>query len=389
MRLEKKLTLLIVTLLVAFILTACRDEAPLDASETLKLDLDYDGKNYIEDGIGLVTLASCEDGDTAEFYVDEARIRVRFLGIDTPEASYKFEPWGAQASEYTCEKLLEAEEIVLERDWDGTLQEQNGRYLAFIWVDGKLLNLMIIEESYSRATGVLLLKYGETMFDAGVKAATEKIRINGETDPLFDYSSEGELITIETLVLNPDDYLLKRVSVSGIVTARKGNHFFIKEGDYGIYVNAGYTDNSNVVDIGDHIELENVQVLYDLDRYGGLYIGDYTNRKVTVISENNDTSPKQTTLNALSDTDNGLLVELSGLEIVEIIIIDDFYYQLIVEDSEGNSLVIEHPEDAYLVNRVPIETFELGQIISIIGPLSQTPNGYKLYITHAETIVTE
>ncbi|MFP4287105.1 MAG: thermonuclease family protein [Candidatus Izemoplasmataceae bacterium] len=386
---QKKTVLLFISLFMVFILASCRDEEPSRLSDTLKLELEYDNLSYIDDGIGVATLASCEDGDTAEFNVDDNRIRVRFLGVDTPEASYKYEPWGLQATQYACEKLTEADEIVLERDWDGTLQEQNGRYLAFIWVDGKLLNLMLIEDSYSRATGVLSLKYGETMFDAGIEAAEEQKRINGETDPLFDYSSEGEEITLETLVLNPDNYRLKRVSVEGVVTARKGNHFFIKQGDYGIYVNAGYTDNSNVVEIGDYIELSDVQALYDLDRYGGLYIGDYTNRKVTIVSEDNEILPKETTIDALTDRVNGLLVELNDLEIIEIISISDYYYQLIVEDDLGNQLIVEHPEDAYLSNRVPIETFEVGQIIDVIGPLSQTPNGFKQYITHADKIINK
>jgi micrococcal nuclease len=387
MQFNKKIFQSLIIILVAFILTACRDEAPLDASETLTLDIDYAGKNYIDDGIGIVTLASCEDGDTAEFNVSEERIRVRFLGIDTPEASYKYEPWGAQASIYTCEQLKNAEEIVLERDWDGTLQEQNGRYLAFIWVDGKLLNLMLIEESFSRATGVLSLKYGDIMFDAGVKAVEEGKRINGESDPDFDYSNQGDYIPLETLVLNQEDYVLKRVTVKGIVTARKGNHFFIQEGDYGMYINAGYTDNSNVVSIGDYIELENVQVLYDINRYGGQYIGDYTNRKVTIISENNEVTSNLLSISALTMHDNGLLISLHGLEIIEIIVIDDYYYQLIVEDSLGERLLIEHPEDAYLANRVPVETFEVGQVIDITGPISQTPNGFKLYITNIGSIV--
>ncbi|MFH5881945.1 thermonuclease family protein [Liberiplasma polymorphum] len=382
MSLQKKLSIIFISVLMVFTLAACKGEPDTQTplTDNLSIDFNYEGKSYLEDGYGVATLVSCEDGDTAEFLIDDVQIRVRFLGVDTPEASYKYEPWGYQATLFACGKLAEAEEIVLERNFDGPLRDTYGRYLAFIWYDGRLLNLELIEESYSQARGVISLKYGVLMFDAGVKAAEGNLRIHGEIDPLFDYSAIGEAVSIETLVKNYDDYLFRRVSVEGVVTARVGIHFFIENDGYGIYINAGYTDTS-ALEVGNYIKLEHVQVIYDLERYGGLHLVDYLTRNVTVIDEITSVIPKLTTIDALTENEFGKLVELHQLEITKITEIDEFTYYLIVEDQNGNELTIYHPEGAFMADCVNIDTFEVGMVINIIGPLQNSITGNILYLS--------
>lgn len=185
----KVFSLLMMTLLL---LIACDNTENISESKTPLTDStllteSYEGKSFLEDGIGVVTLTRCVDGDTARFSEDGGvtDFSVRFLGIDTPEVGRNNEPWGNAASEFTCNRLSNAFTIVLERDPASSNQETYGRYLAFVWYDGRLINLELIEESYTHAVGVLSYKYGEVMQNAWYKAMNEDLRIHGEDDPNY------------------------------------------------------------------------------------------------------------------------------------------------------------------------------------------------------------
>lgn len=93
-----------------------------------------------------VTLDRCIDGDTAWFYNGDEKIKVRFLYIDTPESTRQIEPYGKEAKEYTKKLLTEAMTIELEWNEDGDRQDKYGRYLAWVFVDGELLQEKIARE---------------------------------------------------------------------------------------------------------------------------------------------------------------------------------------------------------------------------------------------------
>src|SRR5574344_382238 len=67
-----------------------------------------------------VTLEKCVDGDTAKFKLDDGKVYIaRFLAIDTPETVHPKigeEPFGKEASNYTCRALKNATSIELEYD---------------------------------------------------------------------------------------------------------------------------------------------------------------------------------------------------------------------------------------------------------------------------------
>ncbi|MFE8702734.1 thermonuclease family protein [Cytobacillus sp. FJAT-54145] len=81
-------------------------------------------------------LEKCTDGDTANFNVNGTTYKTRFLYIDTPESTNQIEPYGKEASEYTCE-FLKKGKITLETDGN-TLFDKYDRLLAWVWVDGLL-----------------------------------------------------------------------------------------------------------------------------------------------------------------------------------------------------------------------------------------------------------
>jgi|688.fasta_scaffold31560_6 endonuclease YncB( thermonuclease family) len=169
-------------------------------TDALKLNQPFSGKNFIEDGIGEVTLRSTTDGDTARFNVGNVNIAVRFLGINTPESTGKIQPWGNAASAFTANILTTANRIVLINDVDlfGQKDSSGSRYLGFIWYqpaaggDFRLLNLEIVEQAFSESllfNDSPLVPYFESFQAAGQYAQRTKARIYGfRNDPNFDYS---------------------------------------------------------------------------------------------------------------------------------------------------------------------------------------------------------
>ena len=91
-----------------------------------------------------VSLKKCVDGDTAWFTVNGKSIKTRFLAIDTPESTKEKEPYGKEASNYTCETLTKAKKIEIEYDPDSDKTDKYSRHLVWVFVDGKLLQEKIL-----------------------------------------------------------------------------------------------------------------------------------------------------------------------------------------------------------------------------------------------------
>lgn len=106
-----------------------------------------------EDKTLIVTLDMCVDGDTAKFFTDEGSKTVRFLAIDTPESVHptkEVEPYGIEASTFTCNELKKAKSIVLELDNSSDKYDKYNRMLAWVFVDDILLQKKIIEIGYAK-----------------------------------------------------------------------------------------------------------------------------------------------------------------------------------------------------------------------------------------------
>ena len=93
-----------------------------------------------------VTLSKCVDGDTAWFYLNGKEIKTRFLAIDTPESTNKIEPYGKEASEFTCASLKNAKMIEIEYDENSEKLDKYDRHLVWVFVDNKLLQDLLVEE---------------------------------------------------------------------------------------------------------------------------------------------------------------------------------------------------------------------------------------------------
>lgn len=104
---------------------------------------------YASDKIS-VTLNKCVDGDTAWFILDDEKIKTRFLAIDTPESTNKVEPYGKQASDYTCNLLSNAQKIEIKYDNNATKLDKYNRHLVWVFVDDELLQEKIIENGLGK-----------------------------------------------------------------------------------------------------------------------------------------------------------------------------------------------------------------------------------------------
>lgn len=167
---------------------------PLTIDRLGEVKMDFvvkENQSFIETGIGKVKLLRCVDGDTAHFtdpYAPEGVdnvIKVRFLGIDTPESTMENDPWGKAASNFTSMILRSAREIILETE--GAEYDSYGRRLAYVWVDGELLNLLLVQEAYSNSTAPLTSKYGNIMMEVANEVRKTGRRFYGETDPDYNY----------------------------------------------------------------------------------------------------------------------------------------------------------------------------------------------------------
>lgn len=91
------------------------------------------------------------DGDTIRVSLQGREITVRYIGIDTPESvdpRRPVQPFGKEAAQRNRE-LVEGKIVVLEKDVSET--DRFGRLLRYVYVDGRMVNAVLVEEGYARA----------------------------------------------------------------------------------------------------------------------------------------------------------------------------------------------------------------------------------------------
>ncbi|MEG1647548.1 MAG: thermonuclease family protein [Bacilli bacterium] len=97
-----------------------------------------------------VKLSKCVDGDTAYFSLNNKEIKTRFLAIDTPESTKKKEPFGKEASDFTCNKLKKALKIEIAYEKNSEKKDKYNRDLVWVFVDDYLLQDLIISEGFAK-----------------------------------------------------------------------------------------------------------------------------------------------------------------------------------------------------------------------------------------------
>lgn len=255
-----------------------------DRTDALKLTKNYEDLDFIDDNIGEVQFRSCTDGDTANFFSHGEKIKLRFLGVNTPESTAQVQPWGVAASSYVCSIISEpTTKIVLENDPSvfDKMDNNGTRYLGFVWYkkanqqDFRLLNLELVDLAYSLNQLFKdsdICPYADIFASAENYARTTGAKVYGEKDPMFDYSKNVYEITIGELRNNYDDYGKtetssgKQLRIKALVVGMIGDDMVLRdltrnvdaEEDSklpGIYAFVGYnTALASFVEVGDIVQ---------------------------------------------------------------------------------------------------------------------------------------
>jgi len=125
-----------------------------------------------------VKFSKCVDGDTAKFILDKKEITARFLAVDTPETVHPtkgVEPFGKDASNYTCDKLTNAKKIVLEYDDGSDKKDKYDRHLVWVYYDDNFLQEELIKNGYAKVAYLYGdYKYTTDLQNAEVVAKSDK-----------------------------------------------------------------------------------------------------------------------------------------------------------------------------------------------------------------------
>lgn len=190
----KKLLSIILTLLLVFTLVGCSEadihviqsalnnfESAIDQFESQYNELDDPTAQVY----GPYTVVNVVDGDTIDVDINGDTVRVRMIGIDTPESVHsdndKNTTQGDIASNYT-KSCLTNTSVYLEYDTDK--KDDYGRTLAYVYVNGKMFNKTLLEKGYAKTMTIPPnVKYREKF------AEIEKTAKNNDTgfwDGFFD-----------------------------------------------------------------------------------------------------------------------------------------------------------------------------------------------------------
>lgn len=142
-----------------------------------------------------VKFSKCVDGDTIKVILDGKERTVRMLAVDTPESVHPtkgVEYYGKEASNFTCDTVTNAKKIELEYDADSDKEDKYDRLLAWVFVDGELLQDMLIQGGYAEVAYLYgdykytsLLKDHQAVVEAkkiGIWNNEEREKYNSDND---------------------------------------------------------------------------------------------------------------------------------------------------------------------------------------------------------------
>lgn len=441
MKLRTKIVSLVLVALSLFCLTGCEylyEDGPTNPggtgeiptgsrtkyTDSLKLSIiPSTSSTFDVDGMCFATVDKYVDGDTTYFYANlssgKDSISIRYMGLDTPESTYKVEPWGIAAAKFTKDKLSNAESIILQSDPTGLL-DGNGRYLGYVWYrtsaseDYRCLNLELIEEGYSPAKGMSGALYMQTFYDAGNRAQQYKDRTNGEEDPTYDYSAQGQKYTIKQILemfgtpeaIASEEFKGTKVYIEGLVTRKLGissayieqvdNGYYTTDEDgnetfvlgdgktYGIYVYGGFEENLKLQE-GNYI-ITNANISYHT---GALQVVGVSNIRIEVESTGNEVTPQSITSSDWKNIDDELkyrLVKLDSLKVVGGSDDDNTdAYTIYTETPDGVRVNIRIDSNVALkvtgiIKNKTWETFKDMTFTNVIGVIQPYYDGYQLMV---------
>ncbi|MDQ6599214.1 thermonuclease [Bacillus salipaludis] len=149
---------------------------------------DYDSENQSIDSslqtdkkLLPATIVKNVDGDTVVIKLNGREEKVRMLCVDTPETHHPrlgVQPFGPEASAYTKKILPVGKKVQIETGI-GDGRDKYGRLLAYIYVDGKMFNEMLLEKGLARVAYIYApnTKYVDQFYAIQKKAQKKGIGI--------------------------------------------------------------------------------------------------------------------------------------------------------------------------------------------------------------------
>ncbi len=380
----------------------------VDYTSDLTLTKDYEGKSFKNDGIGEVELFRNVDGDTAHF-VEKGQTQhfsLRFLGVNTPESTGKIEEWGKAASNFTADKLNNATTIVLESETGGKPSMTGDRYLGWVWVDGKLLSVEIVQAGFSGYSSVSGSSYNQTLLAADFQAQAFKLKIwSGLADPDF-YYGEAEHVTLKEIRENILEYNGKKVCFTGTVTRKEASNAYLEyteEGEsYGMYVFTQYSSViANVLAVGTEVQITGQISYHDYnggtpeEGNGAFQLVDVkyspyfpTEDDIKVITSGNEVTPTVVTALDLNATTNKTIentfVKLNDLTCVDGYTESDGDMTINCVDSSGNKVNLRINKSTVRDqegNLITTHEYFLNKNIDASGIVTKYNGSYQVLLT--------
>lgn len=119
------------------------------------------------------------DGDTIILNIDDENVRVRLIGVDTPESVHsdksKNTEEGVIASNFVKD-LLDNQSVYLE--YDVSKHDRYNRLLAYVYLDDgeTMLNRLLINNGYATIMTIQPnVKYADEFYSLQVQARTSKV----------------------------------------------------------------------------------------------------------------------------------------------------------------------------------------------------------------------
>lgn len=132
-----------------------------------------------------VTVVRVVDGDTLQIELDGELVKVRLIGVDTPETVHPQKPvehFGKQASAFT-KRLVEGKAVRLESDPQTANRDKYGRLLRYVYLkDGTLVNALIIRKGYGHAYTRFPFQFMEKFRELERHAREEKRGLWGDAE---------------------------------------------------------------------------------------------------------------------------------------------------------------------------------------------------------------
>lgn len=322
------------------------------------------------------------DGDTTQFtsYNGLYTVKVRYLGVDTPESTSEIEEWGKSASLFNQSRLKNAKHVIVQSaasamgvaDGSTVLPryapadiDTYQRSLAYVWYtdvenptkdDFRNLNLELVYEGYSLFSGAMAEMcprdengdYLDTSFyDAFINAADiaqayHKGMYSGETDENYYYGdpidiSLADIYDTDWYTQHEDGYYSMycdektRYTFEGVVSRKVGNAFYIQDtydetdpenSTYGLYVftNQYYSP----IQVGNRVRISGC-----LSYYGGAY-------ELTGLSYSFFNPRPGDIEQVLDDNGNPVVEEITPIKATSQEIYDGKYNAVLVELVDDN-----------------------------------------------------